>query len=254
MNRFILFVCCLWASFAVHAEPINLVREGPPAKLIELYTSQGCSSCPSADRWLNALTEQPGLWTHTVPVAFHVDYWNYLGWPDNLSDPKFSARQRAYRKAGAVSGVYTPGFIVDGKEWRGYFKANALPRNNKTDHGKLRLIGEEGRFTLMWLPKAPGQNYVGNLAVMGFDFDIDIRGGENRNRTLHYDFAVLHFDTVRLQFNEAENSWQAELRLPASLPKAARYGIASWVIPTNKTRPVQVLGGWADANDLTAGL
>src|SRR4051812_18118930 len=67
-------------------------RATEPTQLIELFTSEGCSSCPPADEWLHDLGKQPGLWTDFVPVAFHVDYWDYLGWKDIFSTPEFSER------------------------------------------------------------------------------------------------------------------------------------------------------------------
>src|SRR5437868_3719162 len=62
--------------------------------LLELYTSEGCSSCPPAEQWMTQLKNAPGLWKSFVPVAFHVDYWDYLGWKDVLSSPNYSQRQR----------------------------------------------------------------------------------------------------------------------------------------------------------------
>jgi len=243
--------------FVACAASLDLVREGQPAQLVELYTSQGCSSCPPADRWLNAFSERAELWTSVVPVAFHVDYWNYLGWPDNFSDRRYSTRQRAYRRAGAIASVYTPGFVVDGREWRGYFSRLSLPNAEPLDTGKLRLTSRDGQMLLLWQPKhwhSDHADYVGNLAIMGFDFEVKIDRGENRGRRLHYDFAVLHFDKTRLKFEQAQGHWRAALPLPATLPTALRYGIAGWVIPAGGVKPIQVLGGWADINSLTAGL
>jgi hypothetical protein len=67
--------------------------------LIELFTSEGCSSCPPADKWLSKFRSNPDLWSRVVPVAFHVDYWNNLGWMDRFSRPEFTERQRGYGAA-----------------------------------------------------------------------------------------------------------------------------------------------------------
>ena len=64
--------------------------------LIELYTSEGCSSCPPAERWLSKLADDESLWSHFVPLAFHVDYWDYIGWKDPYASKEYSQRQRRY--------------------------------------------------------------------------------------------------------------------------------------------------------------
>jgi hypothetical protein len=78
--------------------------------VIELFTSQGCSSCPTADALLETYTDRPDV----VALTFPVDYWDYLGWKDTLASPKFSARQRAYAKARGDGRVYTPQVVVNG--------------------------------------------------------------------------------------------------------------------------------------------
>lgn len=78
--------------------------------VVELYTSQGCSSCPPADEYLRKLAEEPGV----IALALHVDYWDYIGWTDKFGNPKFTARQKAYAHAGGSNTIYTPQMIVGG--------------------------------------------------------------------------------------------------------------------------------------------
>src|ERR1700758_1185011 len=78
--------------------------------LIELFTSEGCSSCPRAEKWLSGLKSNPDLWKRTIPVAFHVDYWDHLGWRDRFSKLEFTERQQYYAAAWRNDSVYTPGF------------------------------------------------------------------------------------------------------------------------------------------------
>src|SRR6266704_4673726 len=93
---------CLPAVFvaAVNAQNTSLTFQssGEQVALLELYTSEGCSSCPPAETWLSRLKESPGLWKDFVPVAFHVDYWDYLGWRDPWSSKTFIYRQHAYAR------------------------------------------------------------------------------------------------------------------------------------------------------------
>ncbi|MGH7869893.1 MAG: DUF1223 domain-containing protein, partial [Candidatus Dormibacteraceae bacterium] len=76
--------------------------------LLELFTSEGCSSCPPAERWLTGLKDSPRLWEAFVPVAFHVDDWDRLGWPDRWASKEFSDRQRAYAASWGSASLYTP--------------------------------------------------------------------------------------------------------------------------------------------------
>ena len=87
--------------------------------LIELYTSEGCSSCPPAEAWLSRLKDNPGLWKQFVPIAFHVDYWDRLGWRDRFSSQRWTERQRRYASLWESESVYTPAVVVNGREQRG---------------------------------------------------------------------------------------------------------------------------------------
>ena len=121
--------------------------------LIELYTSEGCSSCPPADKWLTSLKSSPDLWTQWVPVAFQVDYWNYLGWDDAFAKPAFSNRQRLYNRQQSIS-TYTPGFIVDGREWRGWFRGKSLEGAKFSDEpGVLKATIEGEQVSVEFSPK-----------------------------------------------------------------------------------------------------
>ena len=98
----------------------EIVIKSPETRtnLIELYTSEGCSSCPPADQWLSRLKVHPQLWHQLVPIAFHVDYWDYIGWQDRFAKPEFSERQRLYARQNNLSTVYTPALVLNGTEWR----------------------------------------------------------------------------------------------------------------------------------------
>src|SRR3954462_6751955 len=88
----------------------EIVFESKPARahLIELYTSEGCSSCPRAEEWMSGLKNQANLWRDIVPVAFHVDYWDRLGWRDPFASKLWTARQTEYSARWKTDSVYTP--------------------------------------------------------------------------------------------------------------------------------------------------
>jgi len=95
------FFCLMFSSPSFHltAAAVTFESSETQTSLLELYTSEGCSSCPPAEKWLSRLKESPGLWKDFVPVAFHVDYWDYLGWRDRWSSKTFTDRQHAYASA-----------------------------------------------------------------------------------------------------------------------------------------------------------
>ena len=105
--------------FSSQAGQINATSGPYRTPLVELYTSEGCSSCPPADKWISKLGETLNDGFHAVPLAFHVDYWNRLGWPDPYSDPKFTERQQELARNNKQRSIYTPEFLVSGRETRG---------------------------------------------------------------------------------------------------------------------------------------
>ena len=97
MNRQLVTLVAAWMVCGqVLAEGVSYRSGVQQTGLLELYTSEGCSSCPPADRWLSSLKDDDGLWQELIPVAFHVDYWDYLGWRDRFAARDFSQRQRRY--------------------------------------------------------------------------------------------------------------------------------------------------------------
>jgi hypothetical protein len=95
--------------------------------VVELYTSQGCSSCPPADRWLSQLPAHYAT-DKMVPLAFHVDYWDDLGWKDPFARPEFSRRQRQLAARGSTSSIYTPEVYIDGHEVRDWSNSRTAAR------------------------------------------------------------------------------------------------------------------------------
>jgi hypothetical protein len=117
----------LWTSLVLSLAVAGLLHSAAPAArcraqsgpvqtaLIELYTSEGCSSCPPADRWLADLAAEPALNGKVVSLALHVDYWDGLGWRDRFAQPGFSVRQRALTAAQGSATVFTPQVMVNGR-------------------------------------------------------------------------------------------------------------------------------------------
>jgi len=210
--------------------------------LLELYTSQGCSSCPPADEWLSELKHKPGLWNEFVPVAFHVDYWDYIGWKDSFSKNEFSNRQRLHRKQGNVKVVYTPGFFLDGREWKRGFR-NVPPVNSSQPAGNLQATLSNDTLSVHYDSDRPIRNAKLNIGILGFGYQTPINAGENSNRVLAEDFVLLSH-SEHLSSNQ---TW--EVTLPKKVaPSAEKYGIAIWVNEGKKLKPIQTTGGWLPDN------
>jgi hypothetical protein len=187
--RAFLLACALLAPAAQAAT--CTATSGPSRNsLLELYTSEGCSSCPPADRWLSQLPLDDGL----VPLAFHVNYWDRLGWPDPFAQAAFSQRQRA-RNSG-LGWVYTPQLILDGKDFRNWSRSRApqlKPAPSPIDIA-LTLTQSPGSIDAevdnRFAAKASTQNAQLFLAVYENHLNSKVTAGENARRTLQHDFVV----------------------------------------------------------------
>ena len=127
------------ASPTFAAETITISSNGQQTAVLELYTSEGCSSCPSADRWLAALVEVPYDELDVLALAFHVDYWDYLGWKDRFGSPRYTSRQRQLGSNNNQRTIYTPEFFVDGKEARGTRKVLDKIRSANKRQAQIQL-------------------------------------------------------------------------------------------------------------------
>jgi len=94
--------------------------------MVELYTSQGCSSCPPANRWLSGLGERGYAPARVVPLSLHVDYWDYLGWKDPYAQSRFASRQRNLTQLQRLAFVYTPQVLLQGRDFRGWRSPEAF--------------------------------------------------------------------------------------------------------------------------------
>jgi hypothetical protein len=218
------------------AGPLVLDSGTRQVTLLELYTSQGCSSCPPAERWLNGFVDDDDLWKAIVPVALHVDYWDYLGWQDPYATTANGERQRELARAGRASAVYTPGFFVNGREWRGW-TLRLPPRASGREPGRLGASIDNNVLTATFTHDgAPLELHV---AVLGFGIDTDVERGENRNRSLRQEFVALSHDV----HTSPDGHWRVALPDIAATA-AKRLGIALWVSASGDDRPLQATGGW----------
>ena len=226
------------AVFSAHAGEIVFESKPVRTHLIELYTSEGCSSCLPAEEWMSGLKNQARLWQDIVPVAFHVDYWDHLGWRDPFAAKIWTERQADYSVRWKKESVYTPAFVLDGKEWQ-YGK---LPEAATETPGVLKITMNGDRVSAAFKasPSAAGR-YDIHVARLGFSLTADVTAGENNGRKMSHDFVVLGLT------NETMKAGTKELQLPASSTKSTidpRTAIAAWITPAGQIEPIQAVGGW----------
>ncbi len=232
------------------AEPLKLQSAATQTPLLELFTSEGCSSCPPAETWFSELKDSPKLWKEFVPVALHVDYWDHLGWKDPFSSRTFSERQSKYAAAWRKESIYTPGFVWNGTEWRGWFGQQELPRPPRPKVGILAANSEDlKRWTVEFEPAMTNViSYDVRAALLGFALTSKVTAGENKGRVLAHDFAVVSWLERPLHKNGTTHRGEFVFPQTPSLG-AKRTAIAIWIEPRNRIGPVQALGSWlSDTN------
>ncbi|HEY5814642.1 MAG TPA: DUF1223 domain-containing protein [Terrimicrobiaceae bacterium] len=215
------------------------IQSGPAlTHLLELYTSEGCSSCPPAERWMSQLKQSPRLWKEIVPVAFHVDYWDQLGWRDRFASKDFTSRQRAYAAAWASDTIYTPEFVLDGREWRerSLDQIGASAGNAGVLTARIR---NRTTVAVTYQPARAGE-WEAHAALLGFGLSSSVNAGENSGRKLLHDFVVLEHQ-VRLMLSD-DGSARAEFTLETP-ESGGELGLSVWVTEAGKSQPVQALGG-----------
>jgi len=169
--------------------------------LLELYTSEGCDSCPPVDAWLRELPRKGFTTDRVVALAFHVDYWDYIGWRDPFGQARFSQRQRGVNARIGSRTIYTPQLMLNGRDLRGSASRDALGRR-LTDLSRLepgaaiRLDAAAGPAELVvkgtWSARPGNDARLGQgwLALYENNLATDVRAGENRGRRLEHAFVV----------------------------------------------------------------
>lgn len=184
----------LLAQAATAGNAAQCQRSSGPqrATVVELYTSEGCSSCPPADRWLSSLP--PG--GDVVALAFHVDYWDRLGWTDRFASPAYTERQAQQQKTSGARFVYTPQVLVDGRDWRGW---PGLPAAGTPAAVQIRLQ-RDGNTVLAQVSALRSAALPARLAAWWAVVEdgqvSQVKAGENSGATLHHDHVVRRYQPV----------------------------------------------------------
>lgn len=189
------------SSQAVHAENNDVVIAQSPKNrvvLLELYTSEGCSSCPPAEKWLSSLKDSGVSSQQLIPLAFHVTYWDYIGWQDRFASERHDQRQRRIAQYNSQRTIYTPQFVLGGNDYRTYNRFTSDVREivsqespvdlklsaKKVDASKVdvELVADVGRSDV--------KDVALYIAVYENDLSVDVEDGENEGELLHHDYVV----------------------------------------------------------------
>ena len=244
-------VSLLLFVFAVVPQPMaadatQSFRSGSQQKpLVELFTSEGCSSCPPAEQWLGEFAGRPELWRDFVPVVWHVDYWDGLGWPDRFASQANTKRQENYSASWRTGSIYTPGFVLNGAEWRGWNRPIDFSKATSIDAGILDVTGTgTNQFTVTFAPESErGGGLDVTLAWLGSDLVSDVRRGENAGRKLKHNFVVLRTVVTKLKADHGKYSASVSLPRIDELD-SRRMALAAWISRTGEQAPIQAAGGW----------
>ncbi|MGB8857151.1 MAG: DUF1223 domain-containing protein [Burkholderiales bacterium] len=229
-------LCTLASVLPVDAANCNAKSGAGTAALLELYTSEGCSSCPPADRWVSGLGIRPDK---LVPIALHVGYWDYIGWKDEFAKPEFYRRQSEYASLHNKSGVFTPQTVLSGKNLstgsNGKLNEALAAINAKPARADLSLAlnhpsGAEVELFAWGKVTAPDarEHSAGYLAVFENRLSSQVKAGENSGEKLNHDFVV------REWIGPLALDGMGELRADKKIPlksdwKTANMGVAMFI-------------------------
>lgn len=163
-----------------------------PTPVVELYTSEGCSSCPPADRWLAALKDRDDV----VALAFHVDYWDRLGWSDRFADPAYTRRQVEQQAVNGARFAYTPQVVIDGQDRKDWPRSRVAPRAAAAPVGIA--LAREGDGVIATIDASAGApaRLAAFWAVTESAHRTAVRAGENQGATLEHEFVVRELQPV----------------------------------------------------------
>jgi len=232
---------CLAILLTLAAGAAHAQEAVAPKGVVELFTSQGCSSCPPADKALETLVREGEV----VALAYHVDYWNYLGWADTLASKDNTDRQYAYARMFGRNGVYTPQAVLNGRE-------HINGANISGIRDRIGALSTEGKGLKVPVDVAVANDELrirvgagegkANIVIAYFERErtINIDKGENRGKTVNYWHAVTSMETIGMWEGKETN-----LVLPADmLKKKKKAGGCAVLVQRMKTAdtPGAILG------------
>ena len=237
-TRTLTLALALAASASALAAPAgdstcSVRKTGPAPAVVELYTSEGCSSCPPAEAWLNGLKGR----TDVLALAFHVNYWDKLGWPDRFASAE--ATERQYRLAGldGQRGVYTPQVRVAGRDWRRWPDLPSAATALTLAAAPTLQLARDGDAVVVRVDASTRSGALaGYWAVLEDDHETRVRAGENAGATLRHHHVVRLYQPVADW--QASQGHSARLAVSRGVPAHPRR-VAFVVVDAATQRPLQ---------------
>ena len=201
-----LVAALLGASIPAQAAACRATSGPGTAALVELFTSEGCDSCPPAERWLAQLPADAVAAGRIVPIAWHVSYWDYLGWKDPYAQPRFTERQKDYPRWNAARNIYTPQVVLAGRDHRGWRLRPVFDDQTRI----VQAVPARAMITIQW-DRAQGLAQVAttvsnressaqaalNVVLLQSGLSSAVTAGENRGETLKHAYVARRwFDSV----------------------------------------------------------
>lgn len=211
-------------------------RSGSQPVVVELFTSQGCSSCPPADKLLSELAEREDL----IALSLHVDYWDYIGWKDPFGSPQNTERQRRYAEKLGLRYVYTPQIVIDG--WldvvgsrRSEVLASIEKAAERAKPVEVTFLSQDGGRVIIPEGQAPERGATIWLAVYDDAYETNVERGENAGRTLRNSHVVRRIERL--------GTWTgARLEIPLNLDASATRDNYECAVILQEGRNGRVLG------------
>lgn len=235
MKQLIAAALCL---ISIRSFATEIVSQDRKTTLVELYSSEGCSSCPPAEKQLSLLKNDRNLFKTFVPVNFHVDYWNNLGWVDPYSNKQFTERQHKYASFWQTRTVYTPAFVKNSESIGSRLDSPAANESVQKPPTIKLNVSDKRDVSATLENLSPGKSYDIHVALLGNEILSNVTSGENSGRKLEQNFVVLDFKSIAIENNKAETN----LAVTGTKVKPKSFAIAAWVTERGQLTPLQTVG------------
>lgn len=184
-----------FSSSVAYASECTVQSGAQRVALLELYTSEGCSSCPPADKWLSRLDDKGWTSDRLIPIALHVDYWDYIGWKDRFANSAYTDRQHRQAALNHSSFVYTPQVTLNGRDYRGWsssrFTDDIADINRSTPRADIKLSAssDSGKLAVKVNAHSTTKSSL-YIALVENGLSSDVKAGENNGERLNHDHVV----------------------------------------------------------------